>query len=125
MLEDEIYALNKKKSDFNLNENFEQDLDSLNTVKYNINKSSSLLSKLKIRKELIEETKKELESNTSTIDLKQLEILYSQATLNISGIQKTFEELVSYHNKMLIEKARFVTSDLPILAGEIQNEEKK
>lgn len=124
MLDDEINILNEKKSSFNLNKNFEEDLETLNSVKYRINKFSSSISKMKIRKELIEEARQELESSVSSIDLRQLEMLYSEATINISGIQKTFSDLVSYHNNMLVEKAKFIAADLPALISKIKEEEK-
>ena len=124
LIEDEIAALNEKKSKFNLNENFEDDLEQLNSIKYRINKTSSLISKMNIRKNLIEEAKKELEQNVSIIDLKQLETLYSEATVNVTGIQKTFADLVAYHNNMLVEKAKFITADLPSLVDKIKEEEK-
>jgi len=124
MLEDEIAVLDKKKSNLNLNEHFEEDLEMLNAIKYRINKSSSSISKMKIRKELIEETKKELEDSISSIDLEQLQTLYSEATMNISGIQKTFSDLVAYHNNMVIEKAKFIAADLPALLTRIDKEEK-
>lgn len=123
MLEDEITELNEKKSNFNLNENYEQDLERLNNVKYKINRTSSVISNIKIRKNLIEETQKEMAENISKIDLKQLEMIYNQATKNISGIQKTFEDLVSYHNNMLVEKMKFIVSELPILEKKIETEE--
>src|SRR5699024_4815287 len=124
MLEDEIAVLDKKKSNLNLNEHFEEDLEMLNAIKYRINKSSSSISKMKIRKELIEETKKELEDSISSIDLEQLQTLYSEETMNMSGIQKTFSDLVAYHNNMVIEKAKFIAADLPALLTRIDKEEK-
>lgn len=125
MLNDEINILNEKKSSFNLNKDFEQNLEMLNTVKYKINRTSSSISKLKIRKELIEDAKKELEDSISSIDLNQLKILYSEAKLNISDIQKTFEDLVNFHNTMVIEKSKFITADLPVLITKLEEEEKK
>jgi len=125
MLQDEIAILDEKKSSFNLNEDFENEMDRLNSVRYDINKTSSIIGKLNIRKNIIEEAKNELELNISTIDLKQLEFLYAEATVNVSGIQKSFEDLVSYHNTMLIERARFITEDLPSILDRINLEEKK
>lgn len=124
LIENDISALNEKKSTFNLNEDLEEDLERLNTVKYKINKTSSLISKMNIRKSLIEEAKLDLEQNISSIDLKQLEVLYSEATINMAGIQKTFVDLVAYHNNMLIEKAKFISADLPALINKIREEEK-
>lgn len=119
LLEDEIIKLNEKKSSFNLNETLEKDLEQLNLVKYNINKTSSLISKLEIRKNLIEESKQELESSISHIDLQQLRILYNEVAANISGIQKTFEELVAYHNNMVVEKVKYISQDLPQLTEKL------
>jgi uncharacterized protein YydD (DUF2326 family) len=123
MIEDEIEELGTRKSTFNLNENFEDDLEQLNYIKYKINKSSSNICKMTIRKNLIEEAKAEMEESISTIDLKQLKTLYSEVVANISGIQKTFEDLVVYHNNMLVEKTRFITADFPGLIVKINAEE--
>jgi len=125
VLEEDIKKIDEKRYNFNLNKNFEQDLQSLNDVKYQINKSSSSISKMKIRKELIEEAQLALTENKSIISLNQLKRLYSEAKINVQGIQKTFEDLVDYHNKMLVEKAYFIAADLPHLKENIQTEEKK
>lgn len=124
MIEDEIKGLDEKKAGFNLDEDFEKDLDMLNAVKYQINKLSSSISKMMIRKELIEDAKKELEESVSVIDMNQLKILYSEAKVNVSGIQKTFSDLVTYHNTMLVEKAKFITEDLPKLEAGLREENK-
>lgn len=120
LIEDEIKELNVKKSLFNLNEDFEKDLEELNVIKYNINKISSLISKLNIKKTLIEESEKELNHSISSIDLEQLKVLYNEAKLNISGIQKSFEDLVHYHNNMIIEKSKFITQELPNINMNLQ-----
>ena len=122
MLDNEILELNKKKKSFNINENFEKDLDKLNKIKYRINKISSKVVKLGIRKDLIEEAKENIENSTTNIDLKQLKALYDEVKLNISGIQKTFEDLVNYHNTMIVEKLKFITEDLPSLNKKIKLE---
>jgi len=124
MIEEEITQLNEKKSNFNLNEDFESQLEQLNFVKFRINKSSSSISKMNIRKNLIEEAQKEMESSKANIDLKQLEVIYAEAKANIGNIQKTFEELVTYHNNMVVEKIKFIASDLPSLIVKIETEEK-
>lgn len=115
IIEDDIETLNQKKKLFNLNETLEQDLEELNQIKYNINKVSSSISKLEIRKNLIEEARKELEGNVAHIDMQQLKVLYQEVKLNMDGIHRSFEDLVAYHNKMIIEKIKFISQDLPEL----------
>jgi uncharacterized protein YydD (DUF2326 family) len=115
LINNDIEELNKKKSSFNLNENFEKDLDKLNQVKYEVNKLSSSIGKLNIRRNLIKETEAELKSSKSDIDLRQLEIIYEQATTKVKTIQKSFSDLVSFHNTMIEEKVKYITKELPAL----------
>jgi DNA repair exonuclease SbcCD ATPase subunit len=115
LINNDIEVLNKRKSSFNLNENFEADLNKLNHIKYEINKISSVIGKINIRKDLIKETEGELKSGKSNIDLRQLEIIYEQATSKVTSIQKSFADLVSFHNTMIDEKVKFITKELPAL----------
>lgn len=124
LINNDIEALNKRKSNFNLNENFESDLDKLNNVKYEINKISSTINKLNIRKDLIKEAETELQSSKSEIDLRQLEIIYEQATSKITSIQKSFNDLVLFHNTMIGEKVKFITKELPSIEKAIQENNK-
>lgn len=121
ILEHEINELNDRKSKFNLNENFESDLDKLNQVKYRINTLSFDLSRLNLRRDLILEAEHELNSNMSNIDSQQLEQIYKQATDKITGIQKTFEDLLQFHNRMVTEKIKYITKELPALESEIKS----
>ena len=115
LINNDIEELNIKKSSFNLNENFEKDLDKLNEVKYEVNKLSSSIGKLNIRRDLIKETEAELKSSKSNLDLRQLEIIYQQATNKVTSIQKSFSDLVAFHNTMIEEKVKFITKELPSL----------
>lgn len=119
LIEIEIKDLDKKKSSLNVNENFEQDINSLNKIRYEINLTSSEIGNLNIRKDLIEETREELSSASSNIDLTQLELIYKQASINIGGLQKKFEDLVVYHNQMLNERMSYVSKELPSLIEKI------
>ena len=121
LINNKIEELNKQKANFNLNENFEADLDKLNNLKYQINKTSSEISKLNIRRNLIIEAEQELNSTKSDIDLKQLQLIYQQVTSQIDNIQKTFNDLVDYHNQMIIEKVKFIKKELPSLDTIIQS----
>ncbi|MHA8059545.1 DUF2326 domain-containing protein [Aquirufa nivalisilvae] len=120
LINDDIEELNKKKRSFNLNENFEKDLDKLNQVKYEVNKLSSSIGKLNIRKNLIKETEAELQSSKSDIDLRQLEIIYEQATTKVKTIQKSFSDLLFFHNKMIEEKVKYITKELPALEKSLE-----
>lgn len=119
LLDSEIEELERRKASLNLNPNFEADLDTLNRVKYQVNLTSSEISRLQLRKDLILEAKQEMQSGKSTIDMQQLQQIYSQATSLVSGIQKTFLELNDFHNRMVESKIRFIAQDLPKIDAEL------
>lgn len=125
LIENDIEELNVKKSKLNLNENFDSDLNKLNEIKYEINKLSSEISKINIRKELIIEAKNDLEAHKSEIDLPQLEQIYNQATDILGELQKSFENMVNYHNQMIIEKAKFINNELPNLEQKLEQKHKQ
>ncbi len=119
LLESEIEELERKKAALNLNPNFELDLDKLNKVKYQINFTSSEIGRLELRKGLILEAQREMQTGVSTVDVKQLQQIYQQATSMVSGIHKTFKELNDFHNRMVESKIRFIVQDLPIIDKEL------
>ncbi|MDB4940453.1 MAG: hypothetical protein JWO40_878 [Candidatus Doudnabacteria bacterium] len=123
IINSEIEDLNNKKADLNINPNFENDLDKLNVIKYEINKTSSEISKFTIRKNLIIEAEQELDAKKSVIDLVQLRSIYQQATEQIRGIQKTFDDLVNYHNQMIFEKVKFIKKELPTIEKSIREKQ--
>jgi uncharacterized protein YydD (DUF2326 family) len=121
ILEQEIKVLNHRKSNFNLNENFESDLDKLNQAKYQINRASSEIGMLKIRRNLIHEAEQDIRLGESNIDFQQLRLIYNQATAQISSIQKSFEDLCQFHNRMIAEKVKYIVKDLPKLDTDINS----
>lgn len=124
LIEGEIEELNKKKSKLNLNENFEADLDALNQLKYRINKLSSEISKLNIRRDLIHEALSELDASSSNIDIYQLRQIYQQATNILGKLQKSFENMVDYHENMISEKKKFISNELPAIQLKIDQRNK-
>jgi uncharacterized protein YydD (DUF2326 family) len=120
----EITELNRKKGSFNLNEKYEEELQQLNQIKSKINQISTKLSRLELRKELIFESKINLEKDFADIDTEQIKSMYDKAKSLIPNIQKTFEQTLSFHNEMIQQKISYITEELPSLEYEI-NQEKR
>jgi len=123
LIDNAIQKLEKKKSNLNINENYESDLKALNELKGRISRISTRMSDLLLRKQLLLETEQELQDEISDIDMAVLKGIYTVAKREVSGIQKTFEQMVEYHNKMVVEKIRFITQDLPEIESEISEYE--
>lgn len=125
LVEREIKNLNEKKAKLNINENYEEDLARYTQIKYEKNKTAELVSNLEIRMNIIVETQRDMEQEISNIDMQQLRQIYFQAGTQLEKIQHSFEELVTYHNKMVAEKIRFISKELPELNSKIINERKR
>jgi len=115
-----IEELNKQKEIFNFNPNYTEDIDKLNNIKERLNKLSNELGKLEFRKSLIIENKQELENEYSNINVSSIKMLYERAKLLIPNLQKTFEDTLSFHNKLLSEKLEFITKELPQIEKNIK-----
>lgn len=121
-LEADIRKVEARRADLNLNPNLAADIRQLNRVRYEINVTASELGRLELRRDLINETQREMGAEESTIDLQQLRLLYDQAKSLVGGIQKQFEELHEFHNRMVASKARFIAEELPQLTVRIAEE---
>lgn len=125
IIDKEIERLTKKKENFNLNEQYKQELKKLDETKYQINVLSSDLSRLRLRKELILESKADLKKNLADIDISQIKRMYEKAKSFIPDIQKTFEDTLVFHNDVIQKKIQFITEELPSLEQEIMQKTNK
>lgn len=111
----EISKLEQKKSSLNINPQLDQDLEALTAVKEELNRISSALTSLRIRRDVIQESVNDFNQQMFDVDMNQLQLVYKQAASLMPNIQHTFEEMVSYHNKMLANRARFIEEEIPSL----------
>lgn len=111
----EIAKLEQKKSSLNINPQLDQDLVELTSVKEELNSISSAITSLRIRRDVIQESINDFNQQRFDVDMVQLQLVYKQAAALIPTIQHTFEEMVSYHNKMLANRARYIEEEIPAL----------
>lgn len=117
----DIKELEVLKDNFNLNENYEDDIRKLNEIKLKLNKLLTEIGKLIIRKELIKESKDDLEKEFAEINTSNLEEIYKTANSFIPDLHIKFEELLKFHNNMLSSKIKYITEELPSLEEKIKN----
>lgn len=120
VIENEIVKYEQKKSELNINPDLESDVQKLNEVKMELNKVLGELTSLTIRKDVIKEAESDMLNRRFDEDMDQLRVIYEQACRFIPQMQHNFEELVSYHNQMLVNKTKFMTQELPDLEDKIQ-----
>jgi len=121
LVNSKIEELQQIKANFNFNEKFEAQLDELNQLKLSLAKLSTELSRLNMRRELILESKAELEQERTNIDVNQIESLYNKASKLIPNLQVSFEETVKFHNDLLDEKIKYIEFELPTLTEKLKS----
>lgn len=124
VINDKITKLEHKKELFNINEQYEEELSNLNKIKVELNERATNLSRLALRKELILESKSDLEKDAANIDVDNIKELYKRAKVLIPNVQKTFEETLSFHNEMLVKNIQFISEELPQLERNISEEKR-
>ncbi len=118
---EKIEEFQEIKKNFNLNENYDEDIERLNQVKFRLNKLSSEISQAEVRKDLIQESKDNLEQEYTNIDTAQVKTLYDKASVLIPNIQVSFEETLKFHNDLITEKLDFITKETPELEQKIKS----
>ena len=121
VIESDIEKLVERKDNLNINENLQLDIDSLNALRAQITKVTSRTSLLSLRRELINETVESFDKQNFGEDVVQLEMIYKQASAYVPKMQRTFKELVDFHNTMLENKKAFVAQELPSIQEEIES----
>jgi uncharacterized protein YydD (DUF2326 family) len=121
IINEKIEDLNKKKKSFNLNENYNLEIEKLNGIKLQINRNATELSRLEIRKDLINESIEDLEQEYTAIDTSQIKSLYEKAKSFIPNLQVSFEDTVKFHNDLVSEKLEFIRMELPQLGERIKD----
>lgn len=125
VIDSEIAKYEQKKQGLNINPDLGIDVKKLNKVKADLNRTIGELTSLSIRKEVIENAEADMLSRRFDENVDQLKTIYQQAKAFIPNLQRTFDELVSYHNQMLINKSKYMTQELPQLNERIQNVQHK
>ncbi|PAX98971.1 hypothetical protein CKO50_23510 [Pseudoalteromonas sp. HM-SA03] len=115
IIERDIEGLEKQKGDFNINHDYESDLEELNKVRSKLNSLYSSQSQIELRKELVIESKDELKASLANEQFDDLFELYEQAKNLLPTLQKSYVDTVKFHNAMVQEKIQFITDELPNL----------
>ena len=122
IIENNIKKLNEQKSNLVINENYEDELELLNTYKIKIYELNTEINDLTVRKQLLEETIEELKNNSADLTIDLLSEIYQHTTkFNLGEINKNFNNVLNYHNQMIIEKINFISEDIPQISEQISD----
>lgn len=121
VIDSSIKELENKKNDFQLNDNYNKDIEELNNLKFKESQISAIISRLEFRRDLINENVNALNSKQANIDTEAIKVVYEEAKAIIPNLQKSFEDTLQFHNQMIGNKIKFLTNNLDELLSEINN----
>ncbi|WP_417367307.1 DUF2326 domain-containing protein [Flavobacterium beibuense] len=121
LVNSKIKELQHLKATFNFNEKFDSQIGELNDLKLKLSKLSTEFSRLNMRRELISESKEDLEKEKTNIDVSQIEQLYTKASKLIPNLQVSFRDTVQFHNDLIEEKIKYIEKELPSISERLQS----
>ncbi len=125
MLMDEIKLLETKRASFKQTSDVDARIQRIADIKYRKGVVASELSKVRLRRDLVREAVREVSVQESHVDVTELAKLYNEVSERFGSLTKSFEELVTFHNRMVDEKVRYIAKDLPRLEVQIAAKEKE
>ena len=120
VVENRIVELEKQKAAYHLNSDFEKDLEDLTSTKQMLSQLAVVQNSINLRRSLIREAAEEVTAMKSQANAQEVAAIYQQARAFNHNIQRTFEELLAFHNEMLSRKANFIAEELPELDQRLQ-----
>lgn len=120
VVENRIVELEKQKAAYHLNSDFENDLEELTSAKQMLSQLAVVQNSINLRRSLIREAAEEVTAMKSQANTQEVAAIYQQARAFNPNIQRTFEELLAFHNEMLSRKANFIAEELPGLDLRLQ-----
>lgn len=121
----EIEELDVKRSAFQMSSSLEEDFKALTATRRSIQEVGAVVAQLRLRYDLLVEALQEVQKGRVEIDMLQLRALYAEVSDRLEGVNKTFEELVDFHNAMVVEKTRYISKDLPWLREAVDRSERE
>lgn len=114
-----------QRQQLNITSDYSEKFKKLNQLKYNQTIVSNELSRNCLRRSLIKDSQRQIQSTKSNVDEDELELMYAEAQELIPDLQTSFEELVKYNNKMIEERSKFIGRELPELNKKINEQSHK
>lgn len=108
----------KQVKNIDLPKTYEALIEKLKGLKSRTAELSSLVGNLNTKISLSQKTRNELIHSESKIDPNAIGKLYEEAKLLLGNIQKPFEEVLEFHNKMVSNKIKFVEQHISKLEQE-------
>lgn len=121
LIDTEIEEIENKIKEFDFIDAWKSITDELNLLQKNIYKIRNRKWEIELKISINKETLTFLEKEKSSIDLEAIKDIYATASSYIWELQKSFEEVVSFHGTMVTNKIEYIASQIGLLEEELRS----
>jgi len=125
IIEKNITSVEKEISEFKIGTGYERELERLHDIKEQVSYQTKKISSLKLKISLNKTTQKELSKSKESIDIDVITSIYNEAKYYNPEINKSLEELIVFHNKMIDQKLVYVSKSIENASSVLNGYEQK
>ncbi len=112
LLESELNEFNIKRKQLNYMETYKEELENKRNLMTKINELEQNAQMIEFDINLINKNIENLNNEKSSIDLSQIKNIYNEAKAYIGNMDKTFNDVVEFHNTMIQNRIDFIKIQL-------------
>ncbi|MBK8202861.1 MAG: DUF2326 domain-containing protein [Bdellovibrionales bacterium] len=125
VIETNIAELERKKANFEVTDSISNEIKALEKLRKNISEISISISKLRIKYNLNLQTIEQLSKSRGNINPDTIKLLYEEAKAAIPNLQKSFEDVLKFHESMISNKINFIQKSLASTEEDILQKDKQ
>lgn len=112
IIDKELETLNIQRSKIDYVEIYKDEINKKSKVLEEIDLLNSEIDLLQFKSKMVKKSISELENDKFNIDTSKINEIYRQAKIYNYNLEKTFEDVVNFHNSMIDNRVKFIKSRL-------------
>lgn len=112
IINDELYKYENKRKELDYMEEYKEELKTRHEITLKSSELNDQLQLLYYDVSLIEKSIERLDEEKANIDIQIIKELYEEANAYIEKIDKSFEEVMAFHNSMIENRIKFIKKNL-------------
>jgi len=121
VIKKEIDIAEERKKGFEVEQIYEDSLNTLGEIKKEISNLSVDISNQEMRLSLNNNSVQELKNSFSKINLETIAKIYEEAKIYLPTINKTLEQVKEFYNKMIYKRVEFIEKEINKLQPQIKD----
>lgn len=114
ILNTDLDALNEKRQKLSYMDAYREELDNKRKLTVRINELQESMQFLEFEIDTIEGSITKLSQEKKDVDFATLQAIYEEAKIYVPNLQKSFEDMVTFHNSMIQNRIDFIRSQLSV-----------